>query len=480
MPRPLAHNILNALVAALALTAISCALAQTKPASMVGQTRDQIVTQLGEPKSNIKAGTREVLFFDHLKITMRNNVAIESEVVADDAPAPKRSGETAAAASAPAAQPAPAPAPVQPVAPAPLPSNMGPAAAQEAAALARPPPPPPESTPTQAPVKTAEAPLAIKFIKSGGGAKAAPRPASTTTAPAAARVETKKASPATTAAPTPPPTAPTVADTTILTPVVATVPTTSEKEKETATAAAETPSADDATAKPAVDPKKKAAVRQRWRLRRDSETEEDSVEIFSTQSYIIAAIGIAAGAAFLWWRRGQRDLALAATTVSHTPFEPAFTGPADTAGMFSAELVGKLGQKKFERLVASYYAKTGVVAERTNAAADAAVHIKIFWKGEAKPFAGVQCHANPPTLIGPLPMMKLFEALTAADIRRGYIVTTGKFNVEARDLAEEKHFTLLSGDIFLEKLNALPPAARGELLKETNTEEPASSAAASV
>ncbi len=44
-------------------------------------------------------------------------------------------------------------------------------------------------------------------------------------------------------------------------------------------------------------------------------------------------------------------------------------------------------------------------------------------------------------------------------------MTTGKFNVEARDVGEEKHFTLLSGDIFLEKLNALPPAARGELFE---------------
>ena len=40
------------------------------------------------------------------------------------------------------------------------------------------------------------------------------------------------------------------------------------------------------------------------------------------------------------------------------------------------------------------------------------------------------------------------------DIRRGYVVTTGKFNVPARDFAEEKHLTLLPGDIFLEKLNA--------------------------
>lgn len=204
-------------------------------------------------------------------------------------------------------------------------------------------------------------------------------------------------------------------------------------------------------------------------MRRDEETEDDSVPIFSLQSYVLAGIVIAAGAGFIWWRRSQRKLAMAATAVSHSPFTAA--AAANSGDVFSADQITKLGAKKFERLVASYYAKTGVVAERTNAAPDAPVHIKIFWKGEPKPFAGVQCHANPPTLIGAKPLQDLFAALSTADIRRGYIVTTGKFNVEARDFAEEKHFTLLPGDIFLEKLNALPAAARSELLKETNAPE---------
>jgi restriction system protein len=54
----------------------------------------------------------------------------------------------------------------------------------------------------------------------------------------------------------------------------------------------------------------------------------------------------------------------------------------------------------------------------------------------------------------------------AEDIRRGYVVTSGKFNVPARDFAEEKHITLLPGDIFVEKLNALPDAARAEILQQ--------------
>ena len=59
--------------------------------------------------------------------------------------------------------------------------------------------------------------------------------------------------------------------------------------------------------------------------------------------------------------------------------------------------------------------------------------------------------------------------ISAEDIRRGYVITTGKFNVPARDFAEEKHLTLLPGEIFLEKLNALPDAARNELMQEVTT-----------
>ncbi|MCX6952160.1 MAG: restriction endonuclease, partial [Verrucomicrobia bacterium] len=112
------------------------------------------------------------------------------------------------------------------------------------------------------------------------------------------------------------------------------------------------------------------------------------------------------------------------------------------------------------------YLKTGVVAVRTKTGPMSPVHLKISWKGEAKPFACVQCHANPTGLIRIAPLQDLAAALTLDDIRRGYVVTNGKFNVEARDFAEEKHFTLLPGEILLEKLNALPPAARSELMHE--------------
>ena len=475
---------MNVFCCVLALAVLSPAFAQTK-SPYLGKSRDEVVTQLGTPKSNIRAGVREILFFPRLKLTMRNDVVVEAEDLPDDtlpAPvAPKRTTEATSAPSAQTANQLPTQGlgeAVQPPTQSTTPQNQGTNPTSSGATSST------ATEASQSPASKAPEPtLSIKFIKSGSGAsKSTKRPATTPATPPSTLPVTVTKSPAevsvppaelksvSVVAPAPKPIA--VASTTQTPP-----PTVTEPPE--ATAATEPPTTDEASAKPAVDPKKKAAVRNRWRLRRDVENEEDPAEnIFSLQSYILAGIVIAGGAAFIWWRSNQRKLELAATAVSRSPFIAMSAGPADTAGMFSADLIGKLGAKKFERLVASYYAKTGVVAERTNASAEAAVHIKIFWKGEAKPFAGVQCHANPPTLLGPKLVVELFEALTAADIRRGYIVTTGKFNVEARDLAEEKHFTLLPGDIFLEKLNALPPAARGELLKETNTEEPAAPASA--
>ena len=80
------------------------------------------------------------------------------------------------------------------------------------------------------------------------------------------------------------------------------------------------------------------------------------------------------------------------------------------------------------------------------------------------------CNASrsPGGLIDPKPLQALVAALAADDIRRGYVVTPGKFNVVARDLADEKHLTLLPGDVFLEKLNALPSSARAEIMQSVS------------
>jgi hypothetical protein len=183
--------------------------------------------------------------------------------------------------------------------------------------------------------------------------------------------------------------------------------------------------------------------------------------VFTSRAYLIALTLTGGGVAYLIWRRRQRQLELAATAVSHAPFT---TPVAPASGfIFTPEYLAKLTAARFEELVAAYYGKTGVVATRTKAGPHSPVHIKVSWKGEPRPFAYVHCIASPPGLVDAAPVQALFAAMPAENIRRGYVVSTGKFNVAARDFAEERHITLLSGEMFLEKVNALPDVARSDI-----------------
>jgi hypothetical protein len=182
--------------------------------------------------------------------------------------------------------------------------------------------------------------------------------------------------------------------------------------------------------------------------------------------YVIGLLVVAGAGAFFFWRRRKQQLLLVETAVGEAPI----SGSTPLAGVsdsrFTQELLSRLDWKSFEELVASYYTKTGVVAERTKEGPASAVHIKISWKGESRPFALVQCIAHPPGPVGPTPLQGLQAVLTQENIRRGYVASAGKFTAAARDYAEEKHLTLMPGEVLLEKLNALPDGARAEVLQE--------------
>lgn len=483
MPRMLAHT-LRAVGVALALALTVPLPAQPKPQPSpppVGATREQVVERLGEPKSQLKAGPREILFFAYVKVTLRNDVVVETEELADEL-APRPVEPQAAAAKSGDANATPQAAGGGPA----------PAAAPDATASVKPVDSVTPAVSSPRPAREAEPGLVIRVIRRpAAGATSAPvSPAPAQTAAAlSARAGVTKLPQTEASAPVAAAPVATVAKSTLATAESAPAPKSSTEPvsgQSTATAkpgaenakADSTPSVGPGVTPPlasvvaeqdkvvvAPPPKPSTASKLLFRRHRTDAT-EPALTLFSAQTYVLAVAAVGC-IGYLFWRWSQRRMELAATTVSNTPFS---TLVADTGAMFTADMLGKLDAGKFERLVASYYTKTGVVAEPANGGPDAAIHIKIFWKGEPKPFAGVQCHARPPALIPVNPLQALFAALSTAEIRRGYVVTTGKFNVEARDFAEEKHFTLLPGDLLLEKLNALPTGARADLLKETAAE----------
>jgi hypothetical protein len=446
--------------------------AETKPNSLVGATREQVLEKLGEPKNTIVAGNREVLLFDRDRVTLRDNVVIQIERLPEPVRRPAPPAETAPAAPAAATTGSTSPASTDATAnripvPAPTPATSATTPAANSATA---------SVPAAPPAPDPNAPLDIK-VRAAGTVR--PAPATTKSAPAASSEKPVAPAPLTPANAVAPVTTPPVASTTPAaapaneasktTSATPAPPQKSEKSDDAAKPAAETAvtepaKTDDAT--PSAEDSK-AKTKKAKRRSADSDLPEEPA-VFTGSTYLIGAVTIGAGIAFLVWRTRQRQLELAASAVSRTPFSaPAATGAG--GAVFTPDLLAKLEWKRFEELVAAYYSKTGVVAVRTKTGPASAVHIKISWKGEPQPFALVQCIAHPQGLIDAKPLHELVTVLAAEDIRRGYVVTTGKFNVPARDFAEEKHITLLPGDILLEKINALPDAARNELMQETTT-----------
>jgi hypothetical protein len=468
---------------AVALALAAAQAAESQPAPLLGTTRQQVLARMGEPKSNIVVGNREVLFFERDRVVLRDNIVVEVERLPADLPrhTPPPAPAAQPAASEETNSPAPAPEPAaekeKNAAPAPA------AAASESPAPARKPVTPPAPPPAPDP----NAPLAIMAVRPAGSttprSEPAPPVAAPATAPAPAPAPTRPAAmpvapvaPVASAAPasqngavTPPNLPPALPDADARAKTAAPISPVPVVGESAETAATKTDVAPAPSAPAEKQPK--AAAKSRRRAAADAEAagEAPAESLFSAQTYVIAFIVIVGGAGYLVWRARQRQLALAATAVSRTPFAAEPVGAGGGGARFALELLGKLEWKRFEELVVSYYGKTGVVATRTKTGPSSPVHIRISWKGEPRPFACVQCIAHPAGLIDVKPLQDLFAAISAEDIRRGYVITTGKFNVPARDFAEEKHLTLLPGEIFLEKLNALPDAARNELMQEVTT-----------
>jgi restriction endonuclease Mrr len=133
---------------------------------------------------------------------------------------------------------------------------------------------------------------------------------------------------------------------------------------------------------------------------------------------------------------------------------------------FDRALLDALEWRRFEQLVTGYFEKTGLEAKRAHVGADGGVDVKLYRKGEEKPFAYVQCKAWHVYTVGVKPVRELFGVMAADAIGAGYFVTTGTFTAEAKDFARNRDMKLMTGEYLLEELNSLPDLARSELLNQ--------------
>lgn len=408
---------------AVALIVATAHAADPKPA-IVGATRDQVIARYGEPRSQMTAGRQEILFYPHERLVLKNGVVVEVEMLSME-PSSRRvpsrdSNPPDNGANVVSVQSAPVP---------------GDAAGQKNQSQ----PPASAFGGEQRAGSGTDGPLEIKSIRPRGAPSATPSIA--VTVPVVAPVEVKPV---------------VVEPVKISPPVVVAV----KPEKI-------------APAKPVVAPKPRPKpVAQRKLMTADLSMPSDE-PIVTVGTYGFALLGLVAGGIYFKRRRSQRVSGREVKRVAVMPVAAPTQTEAvkSTAFMFTVETLERLEWSRLEELVAAYYSRTGVIVARTMAGPQGAVHIKISWKGESRPFAAVQCVTHPSGLISPKPLEELLATLATENIRRGYVITGGKFSAQAREFAADKHLTLLPGEVFCEKLNSLPEAARAELQQQLKPAE---------
>jgi restriction system protein len=113
----------------------------------------------------------------------------------------------------------------------------------------------------------------------------------------------------------------------------------------------------------------------------------------------------------------------------------------DTA-QWTPELLRRLEWRRFEELCAAYFEAAG-----------------------SSPSILVQCRPWDAYGVGIKPVRGLHEAMAAANIAEGVLVTSGKFTQEARAFAAKEKITLVDGDDLLARINALVPEKALALLE---------------
>lgn len=386
---------------------------------LMGATRAQVLARNGEPRSQIEVGDRLVFLYPRERVTFRGDVVVDVEPIV---PEPVRRSPPAETPSAPAGT-------VQ--------GEPGAGAPADPAATGAPVPGAAEGSvpPPSAP----EAKVEIKMVRQPGAKDPLPLP------------------PLPQADPVPPPT-PVVSE-----PVV---PPTPEMPLSATPVSDANRARREVERAAAAEKEQRAKANQEARRRLEEATRPQQpvggVSVNRTWLYITG--GVLAGIAIVFWLSRRRPVEAAGSGAAGSGLSSA--APAGEGDHFTPDLVEDLPYGRFEQLVVAYYCKTGVVAASTRAGLDAPVQVKISWKGESRPFAYVRCVANSAGVVDVKPIKELMAALAADDIRRGYVVTAGRFSPAARALAGEQQLTLMPGDVLLEKLNALPPTARKELMRE--------------
>jgi restriction system protein len=177
------------------------------------------------------------------------------------------------------------------------------------------------------------------------------------------------------------------------------------------------------------------------------------------------------------WLPFSRPGALPVTAISRLRRAQPAHPPADRdgeharidTGSFSLELLKRLEWRRFEDLVAAYFAALGFTPQRARTPTDGAAVIGLRIAGTEQAAIVVHCRAWNAYRVGIKSVHALRAAMAAAGAGEGVLVTPGRFTREAESAAGKANIRLVDGADLLAKIAALSPE-RGRALLELATQ----------
>lgn len=134
---------------------------------------------------------------------------------------------------------------------------------------------------------------------------------------------------------------------------------------------------------------------------------------------------------------------------------------------WTPELLKRLEWRRFEELCAAYYETLGFTAQLGHSRADGGVDIKLCAEGSESACMLVHCKAWDAYPVAVNPLEALRRAMAASKVRKGVLVTAGRFTREALSFAVQGDIQLVDGAGLLGKLAELPPEKSLALLQFT-------------
>jgi restriction system protein len=154
------------------------------------------------------------------------------------------------------------------------------------------------------------------------------------------------------------------------------------------------------------------------------------------------------------------------------PFSRAAAQPGRSAGharfdtrKWTPELLKHLEWRRFEELCAAYYEALGFGTRLTRSRPDGGIEIGLWAEGSGSAGFIVHCKPWDAYRVGINALRELHRAMAASGVRKGVLLTSGRFTHEAVNFAARESIELIDGAGLLGRLAQLEPEKSLALLR---------------